>query len=311
MQESIDSFLSYLLVERGYSPNTIDSYKHAMAQFRSFLAESPAVVNWADIDRDHIRGFLLSLWHRKCAPATVQVRLAAVRSFFRFLHGEGTITSDPTEYIDSPKVGRHLPNVPSIEEVSALLDTIDTSSCCGLRDKAMIEILYGCGLRVSELLSLDSGDVDFSEGYVRVLGKGSKERMLPIGEYALEALREYLKKGRPEFPHPISEPALFLNKKGGRLSRITVFHRIRYLAARLGLGGYSTRSYRKCIGVHGFSPHTFRHCFATHLLSNGADVITVAELLGHASVNTAVIYTHLTVDRLRDEYDRSHPRATE
>ena len=206
------------------------------------------------------------------------------------------MTKDPTDDLSSPKLERKLPRVLTVDEVEKLLNQPDTSTPAGIRDKAMLEVLYATGIRVSELVSLNLDDIELDEGFVRCIGKGSKERVVPMGEIAINALRSYLSKGRPKLVSNPGENALFLNHHGRRLTRQGFWKIVKKYAAQLGI--------RKEI-----TPHTLRHSFATHLLENGADIRAVQEMLGHADISTTQIYTHVTKDRLKDVYARSHPRA--
>ncbi len=297
----IQRFLDHLLVERGLSGNTIAAYRRDLARYAAFLAGRDVTDARRVRDRDvaaHVAALSASTYgDGKPYRATSVVRgLSSVRAFHRFLLREAEIDRDPTAGVVRPKLPRRLPKPLSVESVTLLLAQPDPSTAAGLRDRAVLETLYGAGVRISELVGMDVDDVDLEEGSVRVFGKGSKERDVPIGRYARDAIGAYLTRVRPQLSTPRSRSALFLNLRGGRLTRqgcagILAKHAA---AARLGPN---------------VSPHTLRHSFATHLLEGGADVRVVQELLGHASVATTQVYTLVSRDHLREVYFTSHPRA--
>jgi integrase/recombinase XerD len=298
---SADRFLDYLAVERGLSPNTLEAYRRDLRRYVAYLADR-GVVDPARAGEDDIAGFVASLSSseyspgRGYRPSSVARALAAVRSFHRFLVMEGEAGADPAEGVARPKVPRNLPRPLSVDEVAALVAAPGDDGPVALRDGAILETLYGAGLRISELVALDVDDVDLEEGSVRAVGKGSKERIVPLGRYAVRALQAYLTRSRPALAGPRTRGALFLNTRGGRLTRQGCTNIIKATARRAGI--------RKRV-----TPHMLRHSFATHLLEGGADVRVVQELLGHASLATTQIYTLVTKDRLRDVYFTSHPRA--
>lgn len=289
MQRYIDKFVRYLEIEKNYSKHTILNYKLDLRDFKEFLAG-------ADIEKvDYLllRKYLAVLKQKNLAARTVGRRLSALRSFFRFLTREGYLKSNPILSLSSPKLDKHLPSFLTEEEVAKLIEaafTRDQEDEKGLRDRAILEMFYSTGLRISELVGTSIDDIDFISGIVKVMGKGRKERIVPIGDTAIIAIRKYLQKRKKQ------ESALFLNKNGRRLSTRGV----------RGIVG----KYIRLTGLRqGVSPHTLRHSFATHLLNRGADLRTVQELLGHANLSTTQIYTHLTTERLKDVYDKAHPRA--
>jgi integrase/recombinase XerD len=297
----VERFLDYLAVERGLSRHTVDAYRRDLRRYQIYLGDRGVDDPTRAIEED-IAGFVADLSAseygdgRRYRPSSVARALAAVRSFHRFLVLEGETKTDPAEGVARPKVPRSLPKPLTVDEVAALVAAPGEDGPLALRDRALLETLYGAGLRISELVALDVDDVDLDEGSVRALGKGSKERIVPLGRYAVRALEAYLRRARPDLAGPRSRGALFLNRRGGRLTRQGCTNIIKAMARRAGI--------RKRV-----TPHMLRHSFATHLLEGGADVRVVQELLGHASLATTQIYTLITRDRLRDVYYSSHPRA--
>jgi len=297
----IQRFLDHLSVERGVSGNTISAYRRDLAGYEDFL-ESRGIRDARAVDEGAVAAFLAARsasTHDDGKPyrATSVVRaLSSVRSFHRFLMREGRADRDPSAGVVRPKLPRSLPRPLSVEDVQQLLASPADGTPAGLRDRAVLETLYGAGLRVTELVGLDVDDLEMEEGSVRVLGKGSKERDVPLGRYARAALAAYLTRGRPSLATVRSRSALFLNQRGGRLSRQGC---AKILAAHVRSAGIGKR----------VTPHTLRHSFATHLLEGGADVRVVQELLGHASVATTQIYTLVTKEHLREVYFSTHPRA--
>ncbi|MBI2910887.1 MAG: site-specific tyrosine recombinase XerD [Chloroflexi bacterium] len=301
MDTHVEAFLHHLSAERGFSANTLAAYRNDLRQFLAFLSTrrdggSP-VANWAQVERTHLLEHVLALKDRQYAPATVARKVAAMKSFFHFLRSEGLIGSDPAEDVDSPKVGKSLPNVLSEAEVEQLLQEparVDTPEA--RRDEAMFELLYATGMRVSELVSLNLNDLRLQEGHVRCIGKGNRERMINLHQRAVRTLRSYLRDSRHLLGRARDSQALFLNHRGERLTRQGFW---------LLLKGYG----RRAKIATPLTPHTLRHSVATHLLRGGMPLRQVQELLGHASIATTEVYTHLTQDHLREVYDASHPRA--
>ncbi len=298
MQEQIRQFLDFLVVEQGYSENTIAAYRNDLSQFAKFLAKlDPPITSWAEVKKDKIVGYILHLKEREYTSSTVARKVAAIRSFFHFLLAEGIIKDDPTATLDSPRVKKRLPKALSHDLVNRLLAEAGRSSKPkGQRDKALLELLYATGMRVSELVLLNIGDVNLASASVRCFGKGAKERIIPVYDRAVDALVEYLRKGRPRLMKDLNEKALFLNHRGKRLTRQGLWLIIKRYADEIGMGSEVT-------------PHTLRHSFATHMLSGGADLRHIQELLGHANISTTQVYTHVNSERLREVYDESHPRA--
>ncbi|AEG15465.1 Tyrosine recombinase xerD [Desulfofundulus kuznetsovii DSM 6115] len=294
MQDLIGTFIHYLAVEKGLARNTTTSYQLDLNQYWLFCRSRR--LDPLGEGRGAVMAYLLKLKKEGRAPATVSRHLAALKSFYRFLVQEGVISTDPTANLESPRLAQRLPRVLTPEEVDRLLAQPCTSSATGLRDKAMLELLYATGLRVSELVSLDLADVNLEHGFVRCFGKGSKERIIPLGSVAAFYVSEYLTRARVKLTRGINTPALFVNQQGRRLTRQGFWKIIKKYARQ----GRITKV---------ITPHTLRHSFATHLLENGADLRSVQELLGHADIATTQIYTHVTRTRLREIYDRTHPRA--
>lgn len=301
MQTLIREYLHYLAVEKGLARNTLEAYRRDLASFHNFMKSRAHPASGAqpgadDVDQATVVLYLRELSRQGLSSATIARRLAAVRGFFAFLEVEGRVRRDPTRNLGTPKLPRRLPKALTEHEVSAIIDCADARGPAGLRDAAMLELIYAAGLRVSELCSLRVHDINFEAGYVRCTGKGSKERIIPLGEQALEKVRAYLEDGRPALASAVSHDILFLNHHGGRLSRQGFWKIIKRHAALAGVNRH-------------VSPHTMRHSFATHLLEHGADLRSVQEMLGHASVSTTQVYTHLTRDKLKEIYKNAHPRA--
>ncbi len=301
MKEDIESFLNYLLVEKGLSENTKVAYRNDLYDLANFAekeaTKSYSVPSWANFSRQGMLGYLLELQGRNYAATTKARKVAAARSFFKFLVAEGKLKSNPTENVDSPKLGRMLPKPISDSQARLLLEQpAKLSTPEAKRDKAMLELLYASGMRVSELVSLNLADVDTAEGSVSCLGKGRKERLIPIHPRAASAVAEYIKEARPKLARSSDEQALFLNRRGDRLTRQGFWQILKGYAKSANLDAQIT-------------PHTLRHSFATHMLSGGADLRAVQEFLGHANISTTQVYTHLTTDHIRRAYEKSHPRA--
>lgn len=302
VERAVRGWLNHLDVERGVAANTLTSYRRDLARYTAYLA-SQGVHDPTRIAEAHVSDFLATLRegsadHPPLAASSAARTLVAVRGFHRFLALEGDVATDPAGAVSPPRPPARLPKAISVEDVEKLLQAASVGDTpASLRDRALLEVLYGAGARISEAVGLDVDDLDLREGVVRLFGKGSKERIVPLGSYAADALGAYLVRGRPVFAvKGKGTPAVFLNQRGGRLSRQSAWTVLRAAADRAGLGGH-------------LSPHTLRHSFATHLLDGGADVRVVQELLGHASVTTTQIYTLVTVQRLREVYAQSHPRA--
>ena len=299
MRESIDRFLSYMTVERGVSPNTVAAYRNDLGQLAEFVgarAPDSETRGWSAVDAHMIASYLLELHSRGYSDTTRARKVASAKSLFAFLIEEGVVDTDPMENVSSPKLGRSLPDTLTVDEVDALLSAPTGDSPAADRDRAMLELLYASGIRVGELVSLNLDDISLDQGAIRCFGKGSKERMVPIHDRAADVLRAYLGRGRPALAKAQSGAALFLNSRGKRLSRQGFWLVLKGWAEQSGI--------RKRV-----TPHTLRHSFATHLLRGGAPLRHVQELLGHASITTTQVYTHLTSEHVRTEYAKAHPRA--
>jgi integrase/recombinase XerD len=297
MKQSIDNFLHYLAVEKGYSENTISAYHNDLTALAEF-ANQQAVTSWENFNRQNMLGYMLHLKERGYVATTIARKVAAARSFFGFMVAEGHIKTDPTENMSSPSVGKALPKPIPLNQVRLLLEQpAKLSTAEAKRDQAMLELLYASGMRVSELVSLNLGDVNTEGNYfVRCFGKGRKERIIPLYEKIATAVKKYVEEDRPKLAHGKQETALFLNARGDRLTRQGFWQKLKEYAKSAGLSPQ-------------ISPHTLRHSFATHMLSGGADLRSVQELLGHANISTTQVYTRLTTDQVRQSYDKSHPRA--
>ncbi|MBR5076771.1 MAG: tyrosine recombinase XerD [Bacteroidales bacterium] len=288
MDRILRDYRYYLRMERGLSPNTVAAYGRDVEEFLTAAELEPRAVRSGDVER-----YLASLTVSKRSQARL---LSSLRSFFDWLVLEGERPDNPCELIEAPKLGRYLPEVLSVEEVTAILDSVNTAGgdWTALRDRAILEILYGCGLRVSEACGLLISHVYRKEGFVRVVGKGNKERLVPLGEMAAEAFANYLD-ARPQAAEPAFDDVAFLNKNGRPLSRVAIFNLVRKQALLAGVN-------------KDISPHTFRHSFATHLIENGADLRVVQEMLGHESILTTEIYTHIDTATWQAEVLSHHPR---
>jgi integrase/recombinase XerD len=299
LDATIHVFLSYMRVEKGLSHNTILAYGRDLKRFDEFLTARKKYKIGA-VNREDIVDFLTSLYKQKLDSRSVSRYLVSLRSFFKYALMEELVRLDPTENLESPKVRHSLPTYLRMDEMERLLEAPNSATTVGLRDKALLEVLYSTGLRVSELLNLRISDLDLRSGYLRCIGKGDKERLVPIGRKAISAVEVYLAGARPKFIRPGTPPQhsqiLFLARVGRRLSRITIWKILHDYGVKLGLRGRLT-------------PHKLRHSFATHLLEGGADLRSVQLMLGHADISTTQIYTHVVEERLKEIYKAHHPRA--
>jgi integrase/recombinase XerC len=299
LQEAVERFLRYLDVERNASPYTLKSYREDLAALTASLAESCGgrLPRPGDVSTLHLRGYVSQLHDLGLSKATIARRLASLRSFFRFGRRDGWADSNPATPLRNPRKSRTLPHFLSSDELDRLLQAPTGKTWQSLRDRAILETLYSAGLRVGELTAVNDGDLNWDDGLVRVRGKGKRERLAPLGSFALKALHSYAAARVKRFPKRVGPAApFFLNKSGGRLTTRSV---ARMLDKYLKITGLDART----------SPHTLRHSFATHLLDRGADIRSVQELLGHKSLMTTQIYTHVSTAKLKEVYERAHPRA--
>ena len=292
-------FLAYLEFERGLSRNTLEAYRSDLLQFGEWLGRThrdPLGVGHSELSEFANEIATGHADKPPAAPATLQRKVACLRSFYRHLRRTGVLTTDPTAHLRAPKQGRKLPQVLSRDEVAELLRQPRGTEPAALRDRALLETMYACGLRASEAIDLEVGDVDLEDGILRARGKGSKERLVPVGSAAARALTAYLQRGRARLVGDRWEARLFVNQRGAGLSRQGLYKIVQRHAASAGLASK-------------MSPHTLRHSFATHLLAGGCDLRSLQEMLGHADIATTQLYTHLSAERLKDVYFESHPRA--
>jgi integrase/recombinase XerD len=298
LEVAASAFLNYARVERGLSENTLDAYASDLAKFTAFLTK--ARISLADVKRGDVVDFLASLYRSGLDSRSVARHLVTVRNLYRFLITDSIVENDPTVNLESPKIRQRLPFFLSVEEVDRLLALPDVRTPLGLRDRALLDVLYSCGLRVSELVGLKIGDIDFQLGCIRCIGKGNKERLVPIGRKALASVEKYVKESRPLLMKSRRRAAyttgIFINRNGGQLGRVGVWKSLAAYGRAMGL--------RKKL-----TPHKLRHSFATHLLERGADLRSVQLMLGHADISTTQIYTHVLEDRLKSVYKTHHPRA--
>ncbi|MDX9822381.1 MAG: tyrosine recombinase XerC [Syntrophales bacterium] len=303
LDSRLREFERYLTVEKNVSPHTVSAYLGDLSQFRDFASSAgmlaaDAEEGWRKVDSVLIRSFLASLYRARMKKVTISRKIAALRSFFRFLQRRGRIDVNPAESVQSPKGEKHVPSVLSVDEVLKLLSTPFGEGVLGLRNRALVELFYSTGIRLSELTGLNLADIDFAQDLVKVRGKGRKERIVPAGARALAAVREYLDR-RTELVRKASarnEEPVFLSKSGARMAQRDVDRVLRKAVKRSGI-------------VRNVSPHTLRHSFATHLLDAGADLRAIQEMLGHKSLSTTQKYTSVGISRLMEVYDRAHPRA--
>jgi integrase/recombinase XerD len=295
MESYVNDFINYLAVERGLAQNTLESYGRDLRQFQTFLQNSQLDF-LRNSNRDTILSYLNNLQVKGRAVSTISRNLAAIKSFYQYLVRERHLEKDPAVNLESPKLEKKLPKILSIAEVEELLKQPNTFQPTGLRDKAMLELLYATGIRVSELINLNISDVNLDMGYIKCYGKGAKERIVPLGSIAAKCVQEYINKGRPKLVRTYEESSLFVNHHGNRLTRQGFWKIIKKYALEANI-------------TKDITPHTLRHSFATHLLENGADLRSVQEMLGHADISTTQIYTHVTKNHLKEVYDKTHPRA--
>jgi integrase/recombinase XerD len=299
MRKALEDFLTFLSVEKGASANTVAAYRNDLQQLSDFITARPGADGWNDVDRALIQDFILDMKKRGYSETSVARKVAAVRSFYGFLTAEGLVELNPTEGLSSPRIGKTLPKAISPNEVDELLEQpARRATPEAKRDRAMLELLYATGMRVTELVSLDINNLNLNpqSPHVRCMGKGAKERTIPIHDQAVEAIVDYLEDGRPVLVKNRDEMALFVNRRGERLTRQGFWLILKGYAKAANLGTEVT-------------PHTLRHSFATHMLRGGMPLRNVQEMLGHANISTTQVYTHLTSEHVREVYERAHPRA--
>ena len=290
----LDEFSAYLKLERTLSDNTTESYRFDLTRLGSYLHQQ-GINGLNEVTADHLSAYLRALYDVGLAATSIQRTVSSLRGYFAFAAAEGAVEADPTVLLESPRSAHYLPSVLTIEEIEKILAAVDAKKRGGVRDRAMLETLYATGMRVSELAAFSQEHILWDEGLVRVFGKGSKERIVPIGEVALDWIKRYNETERPFFAREGSDSTVFLNVRGKALTRMGIWKIIRYYATMAGIGKR-------------VSPHTFRHSFATHLLEGGADLRTVQEMLGHANIVTTEIYTHVDREYLREVHRSFHPR---
>lgn len=296
MEEQIIEYLHYLTIERGLSANTKSSYQRDLKQYLAFLNEA-GISDWQAVDRYTVVAFLAHLNQLNKASATVTRMISSLRRFHQYLRQERFTDHDPMQHIESPKKTQKLPQTLSLQEVEKLIATPDTTTTLGIRDRAILEVMYATGLRVSELIGLKIGDIHLEMGLLQTLGKGDKERIVPLGDYAIHWIERYLAESRPLLTKKRpQENHLFVNNHGSGLSRQGIWKNLKVWVLKAGI-------------IKDVTPHTLRHSFATHLLENGADLRTVQELLGHSDISTTQIYTHITKRRMTEVYKEHFPRA--
>lgn len=296
-EEGKKGFENYLKLEKSLSQNSVSAYVNDINKLIDFLNKNYSKINPLKVKLEHLKGFIEWLNQKEISPRTQARTISGIKSFYKYLLIEGKISSDPTALMESPKIGRKLPDVLTMEEIDSLINAVDLSKAEGQRNKAMLETLYSCGLRVSELVGLKITNLFFDQGFIKVEGKAGKERLVPVSGKAIEEVGKYLNEYRKKLTvNKDSENILFLNRRGRKLSRVMIFTIIKNLADSINL--------QKSI-----SPHTFRHSFASHLINGGADLRAVQEMLGHESILTTEIYTHLDKDYLKSTIQQFHPRS--
>ncbi|QPA59860.1 site-specific tyrosine recombinase XerD [Lysinibacillus sphaericus] len=296
-QYAVEDYIHFIQVERQLSVNTLASYRRDLERYVNFLQNAEGMANFNHIERTTILRHLEQLRVQGKTSRTIARHISSIRSFHQFLLREKRAESDPTVHLEMPTIEQKLPNILSIEEIEALLTAPNRSKPQGIRDLAMLELLYGSGMRISELIALDLADIHLTMGFVRVFGKGGKERIIPLGKSALSAISTYLNNARGQLQgkYPKTD-AFFINQRGKRLTRQGCWKLMKEHALKAGI-------------QHELTPHTLRHSFATHLVENGADLRAVQEMLGHADISTTQIYTHISKTRLSEVYKQFHPRA--
>ncbi len=291
----LEQFLNYLAIEKGLRPKSLEAYRRDLQDWLDFAAERERAVTSASID-SVLSLFMVNMHDRGLSPRSMARKSSALKGFYKFLQREGLVETDPTALLERPKIGRPLPKVLSQQEMEKILQQPDVSTAFGLRDRAILELLYATGIRESELIDLKLGNLNAAAEFLTVIGKGGRERIVPVGMYAINAVNDYLIKGRPVLCKDITERTLFLNPYGKAMSRMGLWKIIRKYALMAGIN-------------RDVSPHIFRHSCATHMLEGGASIMAVQEMLGHVDVSTTQIYTHLTSKDLQNIHRKAHPRG--
>jgi integrase/recombinase XerD len=298
LKDTVDAYLSWVELEKGRSKNTVLGYENDVSQFGEYLTEKFSLADWHLLKAEYIGDWQAELTRKNYSNASAARKMTAIRSFVRFMAREGIIPAQSAENIHGPKLVRKLPSTLSVEDLNSLLKAPDATSAQGLRDRAIMELAYSSGLRVSEICSIRLEDINVDEGVVRVVsGKGSKDRLVPIGHAAIKALHRYITLGRQSFVKKQTGSFIFLSARGRSISRKTVWHLIKVYATKAGLD------------AHKIKPHILRHSFATHLLAGGADLRVIQEMLGHADIATTQIYTKVDASRIMEEHAQYHPRS--
>ena len=296
MEELIDQFLNFLSVERGLAGNTISSYRNDLGRFISYLS-GRKIVSMGSVKKDDLVSFLMYLKDKGLAANSISRNLAAIKTFYKFLVNERMVTENIAAILESPRLWKKLPDTLSLDEVERLIDAPDARNWMGIRDKATLELLYATGMRVSEIADLKISGINMDVGFIRCVGKGSKERIIPFGRRAKDAVKRYLEKSRARLAKKgDQDPVLFLTRLGKRMSRQSFWKMVKRYAKKAGINKDIT-------------PHTLRHSFATHLLERGADLRIVQEMLGHSDISTTQIYTHIDKERLKAIHHKYHPRG--
>ncbi|TSB46571.1 site-specific tyrosine recombinase XerD [Alkalicoccobacillus porphyridii] len=296
MRMEIEDFIHYLQIERGYSTNTITSYQNDLSSYSSYLKNVEQCNSFAEVERSLIVNYLYFLMEKGRAQSTIARNIASIRGLHQFLLREGRVKQDPSVHVEIPKPAKRLPKILSMQEVEALLTAPDSNDLMDIRNRAMLEIMYATGIRVSELIGLKTSDAHISMGFLRCVGKGNKERIIPLGSQAKDAVHTYLESSRPALLKKNRHDLLFVNHRGNPLTRQGFWKILKQIAVKANI-------------TKPLTPHTLRHSFATHLLENGADLRAVQEMLGHVDISTTQIYTHVTKSRMKDVYSMYHPRA--
>ena len=298
MEKELEDYLDYIIKQRNYSINTMTNYRIDIEEFNDYLRKEKT--NYLDIDYDFIKGYLMHLYERKLSKSSVSRKLSSLRSFYKYLFNNDKITTNPFKYVASPKKDKKLPKYLGVLELECIFDTPDMNKSLGQRDRLILEILYATGIRVSELVNIKVSDIDFYNKEIMITGKGNKQRVAIFGDYGLDVINKFIEDGRKKIlkKHKKNSEYLVINEKGNQITTRGVEMILDNIVKKAALKKHVT-------------PHMLRHSFATHLLNNGCDILTVKELLGHSSLETTQIYTHVSNERLREVYLKCHPRSAQ